>query len=139
MNLGAFSMSLAVADLTASREFYELLGFEVLGGDADGGWLILRNGQTTLGLFADMFTDNILTFNPGMGDDMKPDPDAQDIRDIHERLTAAGVAMDYAAPGMDAPEDPMGGAHGTAANFTVTDPDGNQILVDQFDLSNLPD
>lgn len=125
MDLGAFSVSLAVADLAASRTFYERLSFTVVGGNADQGWQILRNGEAMLGLFAGMFDDDVLTFNPGIGQDMRPLPDGDDVRDIHDAVVDAGIQVTYEAPGMDAPEgDPMTGEHGTAAHFMVRDPDG---------------
>ena len=137
MDLGAFSVSLAVADLDASRTFYEALGFEVAGGDADQGWQILRNGDAVLGLFAGMFDANVLTFNPGIGQDMRPADDPDDVRDIHDALVRAGIEVAYVAPGMEAPDDPMAGERGDAAHFMVTDPDGNAILVDQFDADTI--
>lgn len=134
MDLGAFSISLAVADLEVSRSFYEALGFVVVGGDADQGWQILRNGDAMLGLFAGMFDDNVLTFNPRIGQDMQPRPDGDDVRAIHDALVEAGIEVTYGAPGMDPPDDPLAGEHGTAGHFMVTDPDGNLVLVDQFEL-----
>lgn len=134
MQLGVFSLSLAVADLAVSRSFYEQLGFEAVGGDPDQGWQILRNDQATLGLFEGMFDDNVLTFNPGIGQDMTPLEDPDDVRDIHDAVTAAGIEATYAAPGMDDDGTALDGEHGTAGHFMVTDPDGNHILVDQFDL-----
>ena len=90
MKLGAFSVSLAVADLAASREFYERLGFEVTGGNADEGWLILKNEQAIIGLFHGMFEGNILTFNPGWTQDGVPaDGDFTDVRDVQAVLRSA--------------------------------------------------
>lgn len=122
MDLGAFSVSLAVADLDRSRSFYEALGFAVAGGDADEGWLILRNGDTTIGLFHGMFESNILTFNPGLGQDMSEPETFTDVREIQARLQAAGIEL-----GETADESSSGPAH-----LTLTDPDGNAILIDQF-------
>lgn len=121
MELGAFSVSLAVADLAASRAFYEKLGFEQAGGNAGQGWLILRNGVTTLGLFQGMFEGNILTFNPGWDAQAKALPSFTDVRTLHAQVKAAGVDTAQEA-GLD--ED-------GPASFVVTDPDGNAILVDQ--------
>ncbi len=139
MNLGCFSVSLSVADLAASRSFYEHLGFVVVGGDAEQGWQILRNGQAMLGLFAGMFDDDVLTFNPGIGQDMRPLKDGDDVRDIHDALVAAGIEVAYDAPGMDAPDEPLAGERGSAGHFMVRDPDGNLVLVDQFDVDALAD
>lgn len=123
MKLGAFSVSLAVADLAASREFYERLGFEVTGGNADEGWLVLKNEQAIIGLFHGMFDGNILTFNPGWTQDGVPsDGDFTDVRDVQAALQSAGVELDQSA---DA--DGTGPAH-----IVVTDPDGNTIMFDQF-------
>jgi catechol 2,3-dioxygenase-like lactoylglutathione lyase family enzyme len=121
MHLGAFSVSLAVKDLGASAAFYEHLGFEVAGGDADQGWLILRQGTTVLGLFQGMFEGNLLTFNPGWAQDATPLASFTDVRDIQARLIAAGIE-----PMSRAETDGDGPAH-----LTLVDPDGNQILLDQ--------
>lgn len=121
MNLGAFSVSLSVKDIAASRAFYERLGFSVLGGDADQGWLIMKGPTAVIGLFKGMFEGNILTFNPGWDADAQPVPGFEDIRSIQKALKAAGIALDS-----EADEDGAGPAH-----FTLTDPDGNAILVDQ--------
>lgn len=132
MQLGAFSVSLSVADLAASRAFYEHLGFEVTGGDPDAGWQILRNGHAMLGLFQGLFEGNVLTFNPGIDQDMSRADDPDDVRDIHDALADAGVEMTYDAPGMEPTEEPLAGDPGDAGHFMLVDPDGNGILVDQF-------
>ena len=121
LELGAFSISLAVADLEASRRFYEALGFVVTGGDADEGWLILKNGESTLGLFHGMFERNILTFNPGLTNGMAKLESFTDVRVIQERLQDAGLTLTTTADGEAGP-----------ASITLTDPDGNDILIDQF-------
>lgn len=122
MKLGAFSISLNVADLDRSRRFYEHLGFEVAGGDADENWLILRNGETVIGLFHGMFDHNILTFNPGLTQAAEQTDDFTDVRDVQAALRAAGIEI---AVGTDA--DATGPGH-----IVLVDPDGNQIMVDQF-------
>ena len=121
MDLGAFSVSLAVKDIAASREFYESLGFGVVLGDPDQGWPILRNGTTTIGLFQGMLERNVLTFNPGWDSDARPVDSFTDVRDIQRELKAAGIAFEQ-----EAPEDTTG-----PASFIIVDPDGNQIFVDQ--------
>ena len=124
MDLGAFSVSLPVSDLDASRAFYATLGFEVVGGDAEQGYLMLRNGTTILGLFAFDgmdFDAPMLTFNPGLTQDMGTSTDFTDVREVARALTEAGV--EPAA----APEPGTGPAH-----LVVLDPDGHRILVDQF-------
>jgi catechol 2,3-dioxygenase-like lactoylglutathione lyase family enzyme len=121
MPLGAFSVSLAVSDLEASRAFYAKLGFTVVGGEADQGWLILRNGTTTIGLFAGMFERNILTFNPGWDAQNQPLEAYTDVRELQRRLEAQGVAFESRAD-----ESTTG-----PASFVVVDPDGNPVLVDQ--------
>lgn len=120
-SLGAFSVSLAVSDLAASRAFYEKLGFEVAGGAAEQNWLILRNGTTTLGLFQGMFERNLLTFNPGW-DETATNVDGEfvDVREHQKRLEAAGIEP------VTRVEDGEG-----PGSFVVIDPDGNPILVDQ--------
>ena len=120
--LGAFSVSLAVKDLQASRSFYEKLDFEFAGGDPAQNWLILRNGTITIGLFQGMFERNVLTFNPGW--DYKAEPVSEkftDIRDHQRRLKSAGMQ-----PVMEADESSAG-----PASLMLTDPDGNPILIDQ--------
>ena len=121
MQLGAFSISLAVKDLEASRSFYEKLGFEVLAGDATQNWLILTNGEHAIGLFQGMFEKNILTFNPGWDSQARQLATFTDIRDIQRELKAQGVQLQQ-----EADESTKG-----PASFVVTDPDGNTILVDQ--------
>jgi catechol 2,3-dioxygenase-like lactoylglutathione lyase family enzyme len=121
MDLGAFSVSLAVKDLQASRGFYEKLGFTTMGGDADQGWLILKNGSTVIGLFQGMFEDNILTFNPGWDQGANAVEDFTDVREIQARLDAAGVEITTRA-------EPEGTG---PAHIVLSDPDGNVVMLDQ--------
>jgi catechol 2,3-dioxygenase-like lactoylglutathione lyase family enzyme len=121
MDLGSFSVSLAVKDLAASRAFYEGLGFTAFHGEAEQGWLILQNGDAVIGLFQNMFEKNILTFNPGWDQNAQPVDPFTDIREIQRQLKAAGVAF-----AQEADESTTG-----PASFFISDPDGNQILVDQ--------
>lgn len=121
MELGNFSVSLAVKDLAASKAFYTALGFTEFGGDASQGWLILRNGTATIGLFQGMFDRNILTFNPGWDADAAPVGSFIDVRELQRRIKAAGIT-----PVTEADETTSG-----PASFVVVDPDGNPILVDQ--------
>lgn len=121
MELGAFSVSLAVKDIQASRLFYERLGFEIFGGDISQNWLILKNGDHVIGLFQGMFDKNILTFNPGWDQDASPIPEFTDVRDLQRRLKDQGVEMLSEAD--ESTEGP--------ASFMMVDPDGNTILVDQ--------
>ncbi len=121
MNLGAFSTSLAVKDLTASKHFYENLGFEAFGGHEEQNWLIMKNGEHLIGLFQGMFEKNILTFNPGWdqaGSNVEP---FTDVRDIQRTLKNQGLSLDS-----EADESSSG-----PASLMLTDPDGNQILIDQ--------
>ena len=121
MNLGAFSISLAVKDLEASRVFYQRLGFEVVGGDADHNWLILRNRGHTLGLFQGMFDRNMLTFNPGWSGEGEALADFTDVRELQRQLRAQGVAL-----ASEADERSSG-----PASLLLIDPDGNPVLIDQ--------
>ncbi len=121
MDLGAFSISLAVQDLEASKAFYEKFGFETVGGDASQNWLILRNGEHTIGLFQGMFEKNILTFNPGWDRNTQKLDDFTDVRDLQRQLKAEGVELQQ-----EADETTTG-----PASFVVVDPDGNPILIDQ--------
>ena len=121
MDLGAFSVSLSVKDLGASRDFYARLGFEPIGGNADDNWLILRNGDHVIGLFQGMFERNILTFNPGWDQQGNETDTFTDVRDLQKALRRNGVAF-----ASEADETTRG-----PASFVVTDPDGNPILVDQ--------
>lgn len=122
MKLGAFSVSLVVKDIHASLAFYEKLGFAKLGGDIDQNWLILKNEKCLIGLFQAMFEKNILTFVPGWDEDAKALGTFTDIREIQKGLKAAGVSLTTEAD--EATTGP--------ANFTLEDPDGNQILFDQY-------
>lgn len=124
MELGAFSMSLNVADLAKSQAFYEALGFVVTGGDPEHNYLILKNGETTIGLFHGMFEHDILTFNPGLTNRMERIEEFTDVRAIQERLQAAGIELE-AAVAEDAGDS--GPAH-----IIVVDPDGNPVMIDQF-------
>jgi catechol 2,3-dioxygenase-like lactoylglutathione lyase family enzyme len=122
MDLGAFSVSLAVKDLAASRAFYEKLGFEVTGGGEAHNYLILVNGPAIIGLFHGMFDRNILTFNPGLGQDTKQVEGFTDVREIERQLKESGLDLTE-----EADESTTGPAH-----ITLVDPDGNPILIDQF-------
>jgi lactoylglutathione lyase len=121
MQLGAFSVSLAVKDLAASRAFYEKLGFTAFHGDASQNWLILKNGDTVIGLFQGMFDRNTLTFNPGWDSNAQPVDGFTDIRELQRRLKEQGVQL-----AAEADETTQGPAY-----FMVIDPDGNPVLVDQ--------
>ena len=121
MKLGAFSISLSVKDIEASRDFYEKLGFEPVGGNADDYWLILRNGDHVIGLFQGMFDRNMLTFNPGWNQQCKETDSFTDVREIQRMLKEQGVDI-YS----EADETSKG-----PASITLFDPDGNPILIDQ--------
>lgn len=121
MDLGAFSISLAVKDIKASRDFYARLGFEEAGGDAGQGWLILRNGEHVIGLFQGMFEKNMLTFNPGWDQHCGELESFTDVRELQRELKSHGVALESEAD--ESSDGP--------ASFVVIDPDGNPILVDQ--------
>lgn len=121
MPLGNFSVSLAVKDLAASRTFYQTLGFEAIAGDPARNWLILRNGNATIGLFQGMFERNTLTFNPGWDSAGNTLAEFTDVRELQRRLKLAGVE-----PVTAADESTTGPAH-----LMVIDPDGNPILLDQ--------
>ena len=121
MQLGAFSISLAVKNIEASKVFYENFGFEVVGGDSSQNWLILRNSGHTIGLFQGMFESNILTFNPGWNDEAQPLDSFTDVRELQRQLKAKGVLLVS-----EADEETTG-----PASFVAVDPDGNTILFDQ--------
>jgi lactoylglutathione lyase len=121
MELGAFSVSLAVKDLGASRIFYEKFGFKAFAGDASQNWLILKNGDYVIGLFQGMFDKNILTFNPGWDSNAQKLGSFTDIRELQRQLKAQGVQLVS-----EADESTTG-----PASFTAVDPDGNPILFDQ--------
>ena len=121
MELGAFSISLAVKDLEVSKRFYEKLGFEIFGGDASQNWLIMKNGDHTIGLFQGMFEKNILTFNPGWDSNAAELESFTDVRDLQRQLKEQGVELIS-----EADENTTG-----PASFMTLDPDGNPILVDQ--------
>lgn len=121
MELGAFSISLTVKDVEASRVFYEKFGFEVFGGDASQNWLIVKNGNCVIGLFQGMFEVNMLTFNPGWDSDARELDAFTDVRELQRKLKAQGVELIS-----EADESTTG-----PASFMAVDPDGNPILVDQ--------
>ncbi len=121
MELGAFSVSLAVEDLKASRTFYEKLGFKVVAGEPSDNWQILRNGSCTIGIFQGMFEKNILTFNPGWDSQGRGLETYTDVRDLQRQFKAEGLELE-----VEADECSTG-----PASFVLTDPDGNPILVDQ--------
>lgn len=121
MKLGAFSISLAVKDIAASRAFYERLGFTAFGGNQDQRWLIMKNDTTLIGLFQGMFEKNMLTFNPGWDADAKLLESFVDVRDIQRHLKSHGVV-----PTTEVNDTQKGPGH-----ITLEDPDGNQILIDQ--------
>jgi lactoylglutathione lyase len=121
MQLGAFSISLAVKDIAASRAFYEKFGFKEFAGDASKNWLILKNGDHIIGLFQGMFDKNTLTFNPGWDQNAGPVKGFTDVRDLQRQLKEQGIQMEAAAD-----ETSTGPAF-----FMAIDPDGNPVLVDQ--------
>lgn len=122
MNLGCFSVSLSVKDLAASKAFYEKLGFTVYAGGMEEHFLIMKNGSANIGLFEGMFEGNILTFNPGWDQDAKPVEEYTDARELHAKLKDQGIVLTKEV-------DPL--SESGPANFTLQDPDGNTILIDQ--------
>ena len=121
MDLGNFSVSLAVKDIKASKAFYEKLDFKEVGGKLEQRWLVLQNGHAKIGLFQGMFEKNLMTFNPGWTQDKQTLTDFQDVRELQRTLKARGLAMS-----VEADEKTEGPAH-----FMLTDPDGNTLLFDQ--------
>ena len=121
MELGAFSVSLAVKNIGASQEFYEKLGFASIMGEATEKWLIMRNGDHVIGLFEGMFEKNMLTFNPGWNQSGTPVESFTDIREIQRHLKSEGVAL---ADEVDETTEGPG-------SVMLMDPDGNPILLDQ--------
>jgi predicted enzyme related to lactoylglutathione lyase len=121
MKLGAFSISLAVKDLTISKEFYEKLGFSQFAGSMEHNYLIMKNGNALIGLFQGMFENNILTFNPGWDENAQLQDNFDDVRTIQQHLKSKGIQLETEAD--ETTEGP--------ASFVVMDPDGNAVLVDQ--------
>ncbi|BCB05373.1 VOC family protein [Bacillus sp. KH172YL63] len=121
MKLGAFSISLTVKNINKSKEFYEKLGFETLGGDLSQKWLIMKNESTVIGLFEGMFEKNLLTFNPGWNQNAENLDSFTDIRILQKQLKEQGIKIVSEAD--ESSEGP--------ASFTIEDPDGNPILIDQ--------
>lgn len=121
MKLGAFSVSLSVKDIYASKLFYENLGFSVFGGDLEKNYLIMKNGNALIGLFQGMFENNILTFNPGWDENAKKLSSFEDIREIQQNLKEKNMKFES-----EVAENTSG-----PASFVLLDPDGNAILVDQ--------
>lgn len=121
MELGAFSVSLSVKDINASKLFYENLGFKVYAGDIEKNYFIMKNGDSLIGLFQGMFENNILTFNPGWDTSANKLDKFDDIREIQKQLKAKGMKLDN-----EVDENTKG-----PARMMITDPDGNVILIDQ--------
>lgn len=121
MQLGAFSVSLSVKDLTVSKTFYEKLGFTSFGGDETQNWLIMKNGDHCIGLFQGMFDNNIMTFNPGWDQNAQPVETFTDVRELQSLLKEQGITLDQ-----EVDADTSG-----PASIMLTDPDGNTILIDQ--------
>lgn len=121
MKLGAFSISLSVKDINASKTFYESMGFSVFAGEIERNYLIMKNGDSLIGLFQGMFENNIMTFNPGWDTDANQLEEFEDIRTIQSKLKADGIKLESEV-------DESGSGPGS---FTVLDPDGNAILIDQ--------
>ncbi|MCH7675223.1 VOC family protein [candidate division KSB1 bacterium] len=121
MELGAFSISLAVKELEKSKIFYEKLGFKVFAGDPSQNWLIMKNGDHSIGLFQGMFETNILTFNPGWDKDCKKLESFTDVRELHKKFKSEGIEIS---------SESITNETGPS-NFSVIDPDGNSILIDQ--------
>ena len=121
MELGAFSISLAVKDIGASKAFYEKLGFTVFGGEIEQNWLMMKNDDHVIGLFMGMFEENILTFNPGWDQNAEELDSFVDVREIQKRLKSQGmVLLSETDPTAEGP-----------GSITLSDPDGNLILIDQ--------
>lgn len=121
MELGAFSVSLAVKDIKASKSFYEKLGFTVFAGEMEKNYLIMKNGEHVIGLFQGMFEKNILTFNPGWDQSAQPLDNFTDVRELQRQLKSQGLTLTQ-----EADEDGSG-----PASCVVVDPDGNPVLIDQ--------
>lgn len=121
MQLGTFSVSLAVKDIQASKTFYEKLGFTEFDGDISQNWLIMKNGDTVIGLFQGMFEKNILTFNPGWDNNAQKLDNFTDVRELQRQLKGEGLEFEA-----EADESTSG-----PASFILVDPDGNPILFDQ--------
>ncbi len=121
MKLGCFSISLAVKDLKKSKEFYEKIGFEVYAGQESHNFLIMKNGDTNIGLFQGMFEKNILTFNPGWDQNARPVELFKDVRELLEQFKANGIEI---------VQDSITGEKGPSS-FSILDPDGNPVLIDQ--------
>lgn len=121
MSIGAFSVSLAVKDIHASKKFYEALGFSEFHGNIQENWLIMKNEDCVIGLFQDMFENNIMTFNPGWNSNAEVLENFRDIREIQKELLSKGIPIADQL-------DPEGSG---PASFAIKDPDGNTILVDQ--------
>lgn len=120
INLGAFCISLAVKDIHASKAFYENLGFVETGGNIEQNWVVLRNEEKVIGLFQGMFEKNMLTFNPGWNQLAQPVDEFTDVREIARQLSANGLQLENTPKGESGP-----------AYITLTDPDGNPVLIDQ--------
>jgi predicted enzyme related to lactoylglutathione lyase len=121
MRLGAFSISLAVKDISNSKEFYENLGFKVFAGALEKNYLIMKNEHSLIGLFQGMFENNVITFNPGWDTDASMLESFDDLREIQKQLKEKGVTL------LSEVDESTTGP----GSFMLVDPDGNSILIDQ--------
>lgn len=121
MELGAFSVSLSVSNIEESKVFYQKLGFEIVGGDQSKNWLVLKNGDHKVGLFQGMFEGNIMTFNPGWDQDRKTLESFTDVRELLKQFEARDINVIQKS---------INGESGPSS-FSIKDPDGNSILIDQ--------
>ncbi|WOD07822.1 VOC family protein [Marinomonas sp. GJ51-6] len=121
MELGAFSVSLSVSDIEASKVFYQKLGFEIVGGDQSQNWLVLKNGDHKIGLFQGMFEGNIMTFNPGWEQNRKTLESFTDVRELLKEFEAQGINILQKSINCES----------SPSSFSFKDPDGNAILIDQ--------
>jgi catechol 2,3-dioxygenase-like lactoylglutathione lyase family enzyme len=121
MKLGAFSISLNVKDLKISKEFYENLGFTIFGGEMNHNYLIMKNGDTIIGLFHGMFEKNILTFNPGWDQNCNNLKEFPDVRELYQIFSSQNLQIENKA--LENSKGP--------GSFVVIDPDGNPVLIDQ--------
>jgi catechol 2,3-dioxygenase-like lactoylglutathione lyase family enzyme len=122
MELGTFSISLSVKDITISKEFYEKLGFSVFGGDIEQKWVILKNGNAIIGLFQGILEKNVITFNPGWDENAQNIEEFDDVRSIQKHLKEAGITLT---------SEIESNSEAGPAYITLQDPDGNEILIDQ--------
>jgi len=117
MKLGWCDVCLNVKDLEASKNFYETLGLEIVEGNAEQKYYVLKNDSVRVGLYKEAFEGFMLNFRGG------------DVLANSAILKEKGLEF-YSGP----TEGKEGGA-----SATILDPDGNMIFLDTHPVELSPE